>query len=307
LKIAVYWGDAHTLPGKCDDNTWYSFYNSGWKYGFEKLGHQVDYFAWDDSQDRQGYDLYIYAPGFLTNLTMKPKIYSPNIFFTEEVSVSTGFAVGHAYHYDNLCFLDYMNFKALRSLGLRNIWWVPGAVDPTVFKDFGQSRQHNCVFLGNFDNTFFIENGRTRLDYIKTIDKMPTSIVARGYYAFEANKIWNSGKIGIDVPLYEFCSFRLMQIIAAGNFCLTRQTRINSGIQHILQNDDYDTYHNLEELRDKTVPFWLNNFDEMKVRNKKAKERVMSLHTFEHRAKQLLQIARLQAREDKLFFCEENL
>lgn len=308
MKIAVYWGDPHTLPGRCDENTWYSFYNSGWKYGFESLGHQVDYFAWGDNEDRPGYDLYVYAPGFLTNLTLKPKIYSPNVFFTEEVTLAPAWAIAHSYHYDNVCVLDYMNFKALRALGVRNAWWVPGAVDPTVFKDLGQHRHYNCVFLGTFDNKVFIDKRRTRMDYIQAINEMPTSMVARGYYAFEANKIWNSGKIGIDVPIVEFCSFRLMQMIAAGTFCITRETRIESGINHLLS--DYATYrsltyHNLEELRE-VIPFWMNNQDEMEQLNARAKKRVMSHHTFEHRAKQLLQIARLEPRQESLFFCEEN-
>jgi hypothetical protein len=306
MKIAVFWGDPHTLPENCDPNTWHSFYNSGWKYGFEKLGHKVDFFAWGDQEDRSGYDLYVYAPGFLTNLTLKPKIYSPNVFFTEEVTLAPAWAIAHSYHYDNVCVLDYMNFKALRALGIRNAWWVPGAVDPTVFRDLNQNRHYNCVFLGTYDNKVFIDKRRTRIDYIQAISQMADpSMVARGYYAFEANKIWNSGKIGIDVPIVEFCSFRLMQMISAGVLCITRETRIDSGIRHLLSF--YDTYHNLEELRDEVIPYWVANQDERNDYIRKAQEQVASHHTFEHRAKQLIQIANLEAKDEKLFFCEENL
>jgi len=306
VKIAVFWGDPHTLPNQCSKTTWHSFYNSGWKYGFEKLGHTVDYFAWGDNEDRSGYDLYIYAPGFLTNLTLKKKIYSPNVFFTEEVTLSPAWAVAHSFYYDNICVLDYMNFKSLRTLGINNAWWVPGAVDPTIFFDQKQDRHYNCIFLGTFDNNVFIENKRTRLDYIYAINEFPQSMVARGYYADQANNIWNSGKIGIDVPIVEFCSFRLMQMISAGVLCLTRQTRIPSGINYLLDENHFDTYKDLDELRDEVVPRWLKNTDEMSETIKRSQEHVASHHTFEHRAKQLLQIANLETREDKLFFCEEN-
>jgi hypothetical protein len=304
LKIAVFWGDPHTLPNQCSKNTWYSFYNSGWKYGFEKLGHTVDYFAWGDQEDRSGYDLYVYAPGFLTNLTLKPKIYSPNVFFTEEVTLSPAWAISHSFYYDNVCVLDYMNFRALRSLGIKNAWWVAGAVDPTIFHDLKQPRSYNCVFLGTYDNNVYIDKKRTRLDYIYAINEFPQSMVARGYYASEANNIWNSGKIGIDVPIVEFCSFRLMQMISAGVLCVTRETRIDSGINHLLKH--FDTYKDLEDLRDRVVPSWLNNPEHMVETIKLAQEHVASHHTFEHRAKQLLQIANLEPREESLFFCEEN-
>jgi hypothetical protein len=268
------------------------------------LGHTVDYFAWGDQEDRSGYDLYVYAPGFLTNLTLKPKIYSPNVFFTEEVTLSPAWAISHSFYYDNVCVLDYMNFRALRSLGIKNAWWVAGAVDPTIFHDLKQPRSYNCVFLGTYDNNVYIDKKRTRLDYIYAINEFPQSMVARGYYASEANNIWNSGKIGIDVPIVEFCSFRLMQMISAGVLCVTRETRIDSGINHLLKH--FDTYKDLEDLRDRVVPSWLNNPEHMVETIKLAQEHVASHHTFEHRAKQLLQIANLEPREESLFFCEEN-
>ena len=108
MKIAVYWGDPHTLPGNCDDNTFHSFYNAGWKYGFESLGHEVEYFAWGNNNDNPGFDLYVYAPGFLSNLTFKPKIHKPNVFFTEEVSMAPCWAVGHSFYFDHYCFVPIL-------------------------------------------------------------------------------------------------------------------------------------------------------------------------------------------------------
>jgi len=294
MKIAVFWGGKHTLPGVCDENTWYSFYNSGWKYGFESLGHDVKYFSWDDVEDRAGYDLYIYAPGFLTNLTYHPKIYHPNIFFTEEASCAVSWAASHSYYYDAVAFLDYINWKAVKHIGVKNAYWVPGAVDPVVFRNLNQERIYNTAFLGSYDDNVKIIDGKTRLDFIRAIDAHnKPSMVARGYYAFEANKIWNVTKIGVDVPIVEFCSFRLFQIIASGAFCVTRKTRLDSGISQLLQTDMYDTYENINDLVFNVSPYWISKNQKRDDLSKKAQDFVLKNHTFKNRAEQMLKIAGL--------------
>lgn len=294
MRIAVFWGGRHTLPGACDPNTWYSFYNSGWKYGFESLGHSVDYFAWDDNADHPGYDLYIYAPGFLTNLTYHKNLHHPNVFFTEEISLAVTWAISHSMYYDNVCFLDYVNYKAVRTCGVKNVWWVPGAVDPTVFNDLGQDRYYNSAFLGTYDNNVVINNNQTRLDYVRTIDaKNKPSMVATGFYAFEANKIWNSTKIGVDVPIVEFASFRLFQIIAAGAFCLTRKPRIDTGIYRLLNEDEFGTYQDSNDLVNSVIPYWTLVDEKRTKMVAKARENVLNNHTFKERATQLLWISGL--------------
>lgn len=295
MKVAIFWGGAHTLPGKCDENTWYSFYNSGWRYGFESLGHQVDWFAYEDLGNYPGYDLYIYAPGFLTHLTMRDNLHHPNIFFTEELGVATSWAINHSYYFDHVCFMDYMNWSILHNhLGIQNVHWVPPAVDPTVFKDLTQPRDNNCSFLGNYDDTIkILGKNQTRKTYIQAIDahNHPSS-VARGFYAFEANKVWNNTKIGVDVPLTEFFSFRNLQIIAAGALCITRKVKLPSGVEHLLKKDEYITYNDLDHLIFEVLPYWIEH---EKLRNKvieKAKMNVLANHTFKNRAEQILEIYR---------------
>lgn len=296
MKIAVFWGGKHTLPGACDQNTWYSFYNSGWRYGFENLGHQIDYFAWEDCESHPGYDLYIYAPGFLTNLTYHPKLHHPNVFFTEEASCAVSWAASHSYYYDAVTFLDYINWKAVKSIGIKNAFWVPGAVDPSVFHKLNTERVYNTAFLGSYDSNVKILGNQTRMDFILAIDAHnKPSLVGRGFYAFEANKIWNASKIGIDVPIVEFCSFRLFQIMAAGAFCLTRKTRINSGISYLLPEGLYDTYSDIDDMVFNVVPYWLSKQDKRDKAAHTATEFVLENHTFKNRAFQLLQIAGLES------------
>lgn len=307
MKIAIFWGGAHTLPGACDQNTWYSFYNSGWKYGFEQLCHQVDYFAWEDEADHPGYDLYLYAPGFLTTATFHKNLHHPNLFFTEEASLGVSWAINHSFHYDGICFLDFLNWKSMKANGVENAYWVPGAVDPTIFHQLDLERRHTATFLGNFDKTVVIENNRVRLDYIKAIDKVPGALVAQGYYATHANRIWNETSLGIDVPIVDFCSFRLFQIIAAGAFCITRKPRVNSGIDYLLPNNLYGTYENVDELIKHCIPLWLNYFNTgTRKICQAAKEHVLATCTFKQRAQQLLQIAKLEPRQENLFYLEEN-
>ena len=310
MKIAIFWGGRHTLPGACDHTTWYSFYNSGWKYGFESLGHTIDYFAWDDEDNHSGYDLYIYAPGFLTTATFHKNLHHPNIFFTEEASLGVSWAINHSFHYDGLAFLDFLNWKSLRANGIKNAYWVPGAVDPTIFHPLDTEKNRTLTFLGNFDQTVVIEKGRVRLDYIKAIDsQIPDSLVAKGFYSDAANRVWNSTYVGIDVPIVDFCSFRLFQIIAAGAFCLTRKPRVETGIDYLLPNNLYSTYKDLDHLIETWKPLardvkpFGKLFAEKTV---KAREHVLNHNTFKQRAQQLLQIAKLEPRDEALFYEESN-
>jgi spore maturation protein CgeB len=302
MRIAMYWGDEHTLPGKCDDIAFNSFYNSGWKDGFESLNHTIDYFTYNDNENRQGYDLYIYGPGFLSNKTMKKNIYSPNIFFTEKLAVAQSWAVAHSFHFDNICFLDYTNFASLRALGIKNCWWVPGAYNPKIFRDIGLERKFNCMFLGNYDTEVIINNKHTRIDYIRHIDSLPTAMVGRGYYAANANRMWNAAKVGIDVPIAEFCSSRLMQVMGSGTFCLTRKPRIETGISYLL--DHYATYNDVYDLAN-VVKYWVDHEEARLDRVKRAHELVNKKHTFSQRARQLLMIAGLMEKDPSLFFIHQ--
>ena len=298
MKIAVFWGGRHTLPGNCDLGTWYSFYNSGWKYGFETLGHTVDYFAWDDTDSHPGYDLYVYAPGFLTNKTFHKKLHKPNVFFTEEASFGVSWGIAHSFYYDHVCTLDLINYQALVSNGVKNAHWVPGAVDPTIFKLDHQydsdKRVYNATFLGSYDSEVKITANDTRLDYIRAIDAAnKPSMVANGFYSFEANKIWNVSKIGVDVPIVEFVSFRLFQIIASGAFCVTRKPRVETGLETLMLPYCYDLYESIDDLTNNVIPNLLRR-DNIRVEGAKAaRDFVIKNHTFKNRAEQLLQIVGL--------------
>lgn len=309
MKIAVFWGGAHTLPGACDRNTWYSFYNSGWKYGFEQLGHTIDYFAWEDNGDHPGYDFYLYAPGFLTTDTFHKNLHHPNAFFTEEASLGISWAINHSFHYDAITFLDFLNWKSMKANGVKNAYWVPGAVDPTIFHPIGAERSRSATFLGNYDTKVVIHDGLTRIDYIRAIDsRVKDAVVARGYYADLANTVWNCTKLGVDVPIVDFCSFRLFQIIAAGAFCVTRKPRVPTGIDYLLPQAHcyYGLYNDLEDLIDNCIPACLNLIEVYPQAIEQTRKYVLENNTFKQRADQLLQIAGLKPVEEKLFYLKEN-
>lgn len=298
MRIAIFWGGEHTLPGRCDDLTWYSFYNSGWRYGFENLGHQVDYFAWNDESDHPGYDLYVYAPGFLTNTTFRRKLHHPNVFFTEEAALAVSWGIAHTYYYDHVCSLDFVNVTAMVACGAKNVHWVPGAVDPTIFHimNVGEpslGREWDAAFLGTYDQSVVIDHGMTRLDYLRAMERtIPRILVGTGYYAHNANNIWNVAKVGIDVPIVEFCSFRLFQIIAAGAFAVTRKSRIPTGIDLLLQPEHYTTYEDVEDLAKNVMPRLMAD-PELASKQASAREYVLKNHTFVNRAHQLLKIVGL--------------
>lgn len=300
LKIAVLWGGEHTLIDRCEKNKWYSFYNSGWKYGFESLGHEVTFFPWSNRDNLPGFDFYLYAPGYLHVDTFHNNVHYPNAFVTEEANIPLLWVLNHTYLYDNVYTLDFFNWWALRSQrnadGSRNhqmdkVGWLPGAVDPTVFGPLGTKPKYNGAFLGNYDARTVITGNDTRYDYLQSLDKHAKLFLsAKGFYAFEANKVWNNTKIGVDIPIVDFCSYRLFQIMATGTFCLTRRPRMNSGIGFLLDSEMYGTYENKGDLIHHILPYWLqeNREGDRLRRAKSAQEYVLKHHTFRERALHLL-------------------
>jgi spore maturation protein CgeB len=196
--------------------------------------------------------------------------------------------------------LDYMNYVSLRANGIKNAHWLPGAYDPTVFKDLGIERGRSATFLGTYDQVVHINDGKVRLNYIQDIDaKIPDSMVARGYYAHEANKLWNNTLVGIDVPIVEFTSFRLFQIMASGAMCLTRKPRIEAGWDELFLGEDIvDTYDTSDELCHAVAPYWINQKEKREERVKKSKEFVSKYHSFKNRAWQILNITGLDKRPE---------
>jgi len=194
--------------------------------------------------------------------------------------------------------LDLINYQALVSNGVKNAHWVPGAVDPTIFKLDHQydsdKRVYNATFLGSYDSEVKITANDTRLDYIRAIDAAnKPSMVANGFYSFEANKIWNVSKIGVDVPIVEFVSFRLFQIIASGAFCVTRKPRVETGLETLMLPYCYDLYESIDDLTNNVIPNLLRR-DNIRVEGAKAaRDFVIKNHTFKNRAEQLLQIVGL--------------
>jgi len=204
-------------------------------------------------------------------------------------------------------------FDELRDAGARNVHYLPCAANPSVHRPLSLNEEETArwgadvSFVGagyrNRQNLF----ARLRLLGLKIWgNDWPADCAASKYLqesgrrvsTEETAKIYNATKINLNLhssprhagvnPEGDFVNPRTFEIAACGGFQLTDA---RSEMAELFSEGEIMRFHDSEEIP-ALVNYYLDHEQERKAMAARARERVLSEHTYEHRMKTALDVLR---------------
>lgn len=201
-------------------------------------------------------------------------------------------------------------FDALESRGIKNYYYLPQACSPTVHKPLALGAEESEKFSA--DLSFMGAAYYNRLQAFPQLLEYDFKIWGTGWdlrsavgqRVQNANervstgdcvKIYNGAEINLNLhsstfheevnPNGDFVNPRTFEIAACGGFQLVDE---RSELHECFRaGEEMVTFENLEDLKNK-IDFYLENESERKTLAAKARARVLSEHTFEHRLTEML-------------------
>ena len=193
-------------------------------------------------------------------------------------------------YYDYVFIHSEINYMCLQLLGVKNVRCILPCYNPDIFFPVNAIKKFQVAFLGQFDRSFDIV-GSTRYQYCLDLetDKSLKEFIGKGFYAEQANEVYNDSKIALDFPI--------MSVVSGRSFCIgatTATLMLPATEKMVLWRDsfvpreDYIEFRTAETLKH-TLKKWLERPDEC-IRVRKNMNKKMKKHTYKERFKEILNI-----------------
>jgi spore maturation protein CgeB len=212
--------------------------------------------------------------------------------------------------YNHIFVCDKHHIPILKETGIHKCSYLPNCVDQTIFKpielsnaeikEFGSDISYlgagfprRILILENFlkNNRFKIwGTGYKTYCTEEQFNSISPVLTDRIISPLEAAKIYNASKISLNFhrpQMIEASNQKVFEISACESFQLVYKMK---SIEEYFEIDsEIVCYTTIEELEDK-MKYYLNNESEMAEISKKARKKVLSRHTYEHRMSQAIEI-----------------
>jgi spore maturation protein CgeB len=205
-------------------------------------------------------------------------------------------------YWDYLFLMSEINVKALQAMGHYNVRLMLPACDHTIFHPAEMPYRNTVTFLGNLDIVYKLAkvnhiNG-TRIEILQAIKRTYGDAAFiwgrdsdRGFYAEEANTLYNDSKICLDLPVMSVVGPRFFQA-GASNGCMMlpwAYTRSSLFKESFKEGTDYICFTGGVEGCLKCLEESLKEPDKLKEISESLRTKILAEHTFKNRLKQILE------------------
>lgn len=239
------------------------------------------------------FDLCFVTPGsvvFKEHLYRKKSSTKYVLFLEEDMHQSIEGLRSVCGYYDYVFVLSEINFVTLQFLGVRNVRCILPCYNPEIFYPLETNKKFDVAFLGQFDTTFNIA-GSTRHRICSDLERDPNvrSFIGRGFYASQANQIYNESAIVLDLPIMEIVGPRSFSVGATSATLMLPATKKPVLWQDsFLPGEDYLEFGKAEHLKS-ALKQWLKRPDECLSIRKNMNVK-MKKHTYAERFKEILDV-----------------
>jgi len=272
-----------------------NFYYYGW--GSALKGHEVveKDCVYSSLEESDGdFDLCFVTPGFVKykDHLYKKRSKTKYVLITDEdMHQPVEGLKCTAEYYDYVFVHSEINYLCLQVLGVRNVRNILPCYNPDIFYPVKADKKFDVAFLGQFDQRFDIV-GLTRHLICTGLETSSDfkHFIGRGFYASQANEIYNDSRIALDLPI--------MTVVGGRSFCIgattatlmlpgTKKTGLWNDI--FIPGEDYIQFSRAEELKD-ILRASLERPDEC-LRIRKNMNKKVQKHTYAERFKEILNVA----------------
>lgn len=209
---------------------------------------------------------------------------------------------------DALFIYDYDNLEILKQKGVKNLFYLPCAYDPKIYRpkqiNLSEKKRFHCeiAFIANYypERGEFLKHtqgldivvwGRGWKNFLKNNHFPPNVLRAKGLSGESVSAVYNISKICPNVHHVQSrgggLNMRTFEIPGAGGFQLSDY--IEGMEEHFEIGKEIITYQSPEHFR-QLAEYYLKHEDERKAIAKRGYERAVRDHTYEQRLKKVFQV-----------------
>lgn len=174
-------------------------------------------------------------------------------------------------------------------------FWMPCACDHTVHKKYPLPKIYDVAFIGNVDPQYYPERAKL-LDRLKS--KFKVTVFSNFFgnettkFGSELTKIYSQSKIVFNKSGFGEINFRVFEALGCGSMLISDRLREEVGLETLFQDGKHLVlYNSPDDLMDK-VSYFLQHEEEREKIALEGQKEVLAKHTFEHRARKMLEIMR---------------
>ena len=280
MKIAMFYD---TRPGRNDGPPLY------WRHALETLGHQVVRFTSQNEPLGHGeFDLYLWIDwgedaltGILPYKPISMKDHHPSAYVASDTHLGFEYRLEKAKEFD---YVFCNQERAVREFGERGVEarWLPHAVEPRAYPNKPECiKKYDVGFVGFV--TF--EKRADALDRIYR--EFPNFFYGQRLFE-EAAEVYRKSRIVFNTSAEDDVNMRLFEVLATGSFLLTENVP-TIGDFGLIDGQHFVSYLDLDDAVAKAM-YFIKYEDKREKIAKDGMEAVLAGHTYQHRAKEVLNI-----------------
>lgn len=238
------------------------------------------------------FDICFVSPGFIEigkHLYKKKSKTKYVLVCEEDMHISIESLKCIADYYDYVFLFSEINVSCLHQLGVKNVFCKLPCYNPSIFSSMSE-KKFLVSFLGQYDYLFDI-HGSTRREYCTEIERVfkTTAFIGKGFYAEQANEIYNDSLIALDLPIMSVIGPRSFSIGATSAMLVLPEGRgCSEWYKAFTEGEDYITFRGMDNLKE-MLREWGEKPDEC-LRISKNMNKKMKGHTYKKRFEEILNV-----------------
>jgi len=236
--------------------------------------------------------LYIDGPGFYfpKNIEKSPVL---TACYLIDVHVGLSLRIEMAKFFDIVFIAQKDYLEDFRRKGIRNVFWIPFACEPQIYKPEEAEQIYDIGFVGHVKPD--MAKRKKLLSLLSSRYRM--NDYCKFYYPQEATSIYNSSKIVFNCSANKDLNMRVFEALSCGRLLMT--DAIGNGLNDIFKDREHLILYRDEKELLNLAEYYLSNKEERERIARCGKEAVHSLHTYDHRIRKVLEIIKAKLHEGK--------
>lgn len=178
-------------------------------------------------------------------------------------------------------------FKKLKSKGYKNVFWLPLYCDPKIDKNLNLNRIYDIGFVGTI-NTF---HNLKRSIFLWLLEKNFKTKIGQNVFRENRAQILNQAKIAVNLSISSDLNFRTFEAMSCGAMLLTDEQ--DNMLEFFKNRKHLVIFKNFLELI-KLARFYIKNEKERLKIAKIGQRETLNKHTSNNRAKEIVDILKLE-------------
>lgn len=183
--------------------------------------------------------------------------------------------------FDFIFFAQNKYVQKMKRGKFKNVFYLPWAYDPLIYKDLNLKRDYDIGFVGTFNN---LHNPKRTIVFT-ILKKMFKAKIAQKTYGEDLAKIYSRSKIGINLSSGSDLNPRTFEIMASGALLITDPQ--DNMISFFKDKRHLVIYNHLFQIPTLIKRYLKNDPERLKIAKQGQKE-VLTKHTYDLRAIEII-------------------